>query len=144
MPISSHFTLNKTLAIKASIIFISIAAAISITSKLVREVRHYQTYSKPSSTAAYELRYDELKHMLPPQGVLGYLSDQPDPGLMTRDMMLTQYVLSPRIIVRGKNHPVIIGDFSSQYSGSVSQAYPDLVIVKKWDTGVVLFSGGNP
>jgi hypothetical protein len=69
--------------------------------------------------AAWEARFEPVKQALPiRRGTLGYIADWDVPGAgfdpsdQDAEYILTQYALSPFILVRGADHEWIVGSLS--------------------------------
>lgn len=93
----------------------------------------------------YEARYQELRHTLPPNIVVGYLSDPVPPDLSRSEgttrfkrFVLTQYALSPVIVVRSTETDFVVGNFESPAHADSAAAY-HLTLVRDFGAGVMLF-----
>src|SRR5690349_79571 len=75
-----------------------------------------------------EERFQPLRALLPASGEVGYLSDQ-YPGDATqspdavRKYYLLQYALSPLVIVRSTDKPIVVGDFNGPINAAVPTAF---------------------
>jgi hypothetical protein len=93
----------------------------------------------------WEARCEGLKQDLPTHGEIGYLSDWDLPGWdgsisdMDNEFRLTQYTLVPRIIVRGANDPLIIGNFTSDETIRAAEKQYSLEMVRSYGLGIYLF-----
>jgi hypothetical protein len=94
---------------------------------------------------AYEARYQELKHTLPPDSVVGYLSDPVPPDLPRSEgrtrfkrFVLTQYALAPVIVVRSTEPDLVVGNFESPAHADTASAF-HLTLVRDFGDGVMLF-----
>jgi hypothetical protein len=93
----------------------------------------------------WEARCEGLKQDLPTHGQIGYLSDWDLPGWdgsisdMDNEFRLTQYALVPRIIVRGANFPLIIGNFTSDETIQAAETQYSLEMVRSYGLGIYLF-----
>jgi hypothetical protein len=61
----------------------------------------------------YENRFDRLKNLLPPRGVIGYTSDTEAYNI---EFYLTQYALAPVIVDPKLGHPLVVGNFVNRNS----------------------------
>ena len=89
--------------------------------------------------AEYEQRFETIKRDLPPDAVVGYVTDQPpDPAM---DLRLAQYALAPVIVSRTGQTELVVGNFHdpAQMPGIVRQK--GLVLVKDYGQGVALLRG---
>ena len=83
-------------------------------------------------------RFAQLKADLPARGVIGYVSDETEVNERTKKYYLAQYALAPLIVVNDTNQPLVVGDFN----GDESAVSGNLVLLKRFENGVVLF--GQP
>ena len=87
--------------------------------------------------SAKEKRLASLKQALPARGVVGYVSDYPDEIEATGHYYLAQYTLAPLVVVRGSDHPLVVGNFGAPVPAAPPAA--GLVLIKDFGDGVVLF-----
>ncbi|MFH0796998.1 MAG: hypothetical protein V2A65_08095 [Candidatus Omnitrophota bacterium] len=95
-----------------------------------------------------EKRLEELKKVLPPKGVVGYITDtevnfsppySPEDVIRVKNHLLTQYSLAPVIVAKDQNHGLVVGVFENP------KIDPDLFVnqgfrvVQNFGNGVVLF-----
>lgn len=96
----------------------------------------------------WEARCAELKQALPRNGEIGYLSDWDLPGWqaspsnqsdMDNEFRLTQYALSPRVLVRGAGSDLVVGNLTSD--GSVGQIEKQFAVhmLHSYGLGIYLF-----
>jgi hypothetical protein len=101
-----------------------------------------------------EQRFGELRKVLPPRGVVGFVSDEmevngnQEPIDKTqrgwwlapevKKYYLTQYALAPLIVVRGTDKPLIVGNFSNGWNETITRAH-GLTPLRDFGNGVVLF-----
>jgi hypothetical protein len=78
----------------------------------------------------YEARFQLLRGALPPAGVVAYLSE-------SRRFFLTQYALSPWVVMDGIAPALVIGNFPAGLTGSAPD--PALALVRDFGDGVLLF-----
>jgi hypothetical protein len=93
----------------------------------------------------WEARCEELKQALPRSGEIGYLADWDLPGWqgsqsdMDNEFRLTQYALSPRVMVRGAASDFIVGNLTSDQSvGQVEKQFA-VKMVHSYGLGIYLF-----
>ena len=88
----------------------------------VQNLRASMTVGNPNvdTIAQWELRFNPIKKMLPfKRGVVGYITNSDVPGAKfdanneQGEYTLTQYAMSPIVLVRGDNEEWTIADFSS-------------------------------
>jgi hypothetical protein len=96
----------------------------------------------------WEARCQELKQALPPTGEIGYLSDWDLPGWqaspnnqsdMDNEFRLTQYALTPRVLVRGAASNEVVGNLTSAESVGVIEKQFSLKMVHSYGLGIYLF-----
>lgn len=90
----------------------------------------------------YEGRFAELRKVLPGRGVVGYVDDQSDAASAMKALFLTQYALTPVIVVRGAEPELVIGNFSRPGAEAGEGLPKNLVPIKNFGNGVVLFGKG--
>ncbi len=92
---------------------------------IVSAVNGYQTASQAAGevngddmVTAWDKRLRKIRPLLPESGVVGYLADWDIPGAQFGssdqevEFLLAQYTVAPVVLERGKDHPVILGNFS--------------------------------
>jgi len=88
----------------------------------------------------YEERFVELKEFLQNHLVVGYVSDYDDnsdeDGIA---YSMTQYVLAPIILVRGKKRNFIVGNFHSAKPNIKAYEKENLSLYRDFGNGVILF-----
>ena len=87
----------------------------------------------------YEKRFIELKKLLQNHLVVGYVSDYDDNS--TEDGIaytMTQYVLTPIILVRGIKRNFIIGNFHSTKPNIKAYEKENLALIRDFGDGVIL------
>ena len=91
----------------------------------------------------YERRFEGLKKILPPHGMVGYISNEQaedirfDPG--AAEYYLTQYALTPLVVVYSPNYPLVVGNFRQAVIDPQIYTSRDLVPLKDFGNGVILF-----
>jgi hypothetical protein len=97
--------------------------------------------SAQDEISRYEARFHLLRSALPPEGVVGYLSEPwrpPHDSDWLKGFFLTQYALAPLVVVDGIAPALVIGNFRS--AGPARYAPdPTLVLVRDFGNGVLLF-----
>ena len=101
----------------------------------------------------WEARCQELKQALPPTGEIGYLSDWDLPGWQTspnnqsdmdNEFRLTQYALTPRVLVRGAASDEVVGNLTSAESVGLIEKQFTLKMVHSYGLGIYLFKKAGP
>jgi len=91
--------------------------------------------------AVYDARLAPLKAMLPPDAIVGYVTDEGTDVLhRVKYFYLTQYDLCPVLVVRGKNYPYVIGGYYDIDSPRRTET-ADLVLLKDFGEGIELYRG---
>lgn len=131
--------------VKVGLVLILLFAATSSMHWLRNVVSAMVKSTGVDEITAYEARYQELKHTLPPEIVVGYLSDPVPPDLPRSEgrthfkrFVLTQYALSPVIVVRSTEPDLVVGNFESHAHADTAAAF-QLTLVHDFGDGVMLF-----
>lgn len=82
-----------------------------------------------------DVRFAELKKLLPDRGVVGYIGQPGVPGLA--DYYLAAYALAPVVLDDSPNHPYVVGNFPATPPSSIPQ---NLHLVHDFGNGVLLFA----
>ena len=89
----------------------------------------------------YETRLGPAKEFFPSDAVVGYMTDESvDLGHKVTYLFLTQYALCPVLVVPGKDHPYVIGDYYGIDSPHTA-ATDDLTLIKDIGYGIRLYKG---
>ena len=99
---------------------------------------HYRKSGGKDEISQYLSRFDALKQILPPCGVVGYTSDDP---LNAKGFSLTQYAVMPVIVDQTADHALVIGNFRSPQIHSALHTEHRLELLKDFGNGVMLFKG---
>jgi hypothetical protein len=100
----------------------------------------------PLGSDIWEKRMEPLREYLPERGIIGYLAEDDLPGAPAgaqedlEELLLTQYFLAPRIIVKGAGYAWVIGNFGKANFDmrAVEDAY-GLRLRKEFSYGIFLF-----
>lgn len=92
----------------------------------------------------YEIRFRDAKQSVPPDAVLGYITDLPYPAALFDAQTAQQYhwcryAMAPVVIVREPARELLIGDFSDPIAVERAKANPHLRVEHDFGKGVVLF-----
>jgi hypothetical protein len=82
-----------------------------------------------------EQRFEALKRELGSNGVVGYVSDLSDAGIL----LSAQHALAPVLLVDNEPHQFVVGNFSRPLDYSEFGRARKLVLVKDFSAGVILF-----
>jgi hypothetical protein len=107
---------------------------------------------------AYIPRVESARGALPPEGEIGYLSDDVSPWFMQR-YFVTQYVLAPLVVrpvelpaltdgyvspdiiqTTGNRYPIILGYFSDPKALQTEMQQNNLVLVQHIDANIVILA----
>jgi len=140
--------LDHSIRVKIGIALIALSTLVSSSLLLLNKDVDttdigYWYYKSIDGVSLHENRFKGLKNLLQAYTVVGYITDlQPDKaieGHYLTQYHLTQYVLSPAIIVRGTNYPFVIGNFHSPVNISRISQDNHLILVRDLGNGVMLF-----
>lgn len=106
------------------------------------EIKKYRKSLIKNEVTMHEDRFVILKKILPPQSVVGYITDQQTGNSVkeyyaVKEYYLTQYALSPIIIVNEKSRHLVIGNFHEPINNVLKDT--NLILFKEFDNGVMLF-----
>ena len=126
----------KTIFLFAAIIVLSFQYNFRALQKGIERYKR----GEPDQITIYEKRFMALKAMLQNSLVIGYVSDYDDNsdenGIA---FSMTQYVLSPILLVRGTKRDVIVGNFQNVKPNIKAFEKENLSIYKDFGNGVILF-----
>jgi hypothetical protein len=129
--------LIKTLAFLGLIIIFSFYYN---AKELKKAIKTFQKSKGINEITVYEKRFAMLMELLPKQGVVGYISNKfDDPAEDAKAFQLTQYAMTPIIVVRGKNRPLIVGNFNNTDIEIEIYEKDGLILAEDFGNGVLLF-----
>jgi hypothetical protein len=132
---------------KFGIASLLVYAVISCGAMLSEQYNAYTRFTRHSGDpiSEYEKRFTRLRQVLPRNGAVGFLSDDPAPflkGDYVRDgtLYLTQYALSPVVVYDTAQVPLVVGNFHSSSAPS-PELWKNLRLrpIANYGNGVVLF-----
>lgn len=108
----------------------------------VFETAYQQQNRDPYRIAAQFDRLAPVATAVPENAILGYLTDVPQ-GSVTESAMLigAQYVLAPRLVVRGAERDWVLGNFTRPADFAAFGRSRGLELQRDFGNGVVLFRG---
>ncbi len=131
-------------------LFVKITLAAVITGALAADFALFLEYASfpekilIQDITPYEKRFEELKEILPRQGVAGYVSDceTGNQNCLAR-FFVAQYALSPLLLEQSIDHEFIVGNFST--GGIHTELYRTSCIkaIRDFHNGVVLLRRGS-
>lgn len=121
-------------------VVIALAILIALQSNVANCIRGIKSYRKTTDVdevTLYDKRYERLKGMLPSHGVVGYFTDG---KFDAKAFYLTQYALSPVILVNNTEPKLILANFSDSSSRIQFCKDNNLFLLEKVDNNIMLFS----
>jgi hypothetical protein len=91
-----------------------------------------------------EQRFAELRTVLPPRGIVGYLSDTSGSKESVRRYYLTQYSLAPVVVAPDANRELVVANFSSASAIVRLAGAQGLTVEKNFGNGVALLRRMRP
>jgi hypothetical protein len=135
---------SRPLRVRIGIGLILLFAAASGASWLRSAISAATRAPELDSVSAFEARLAELKGELPPGATLGYFADPEPMGAPPsqtrrhyRKFVLTQYALTPRIVLRSPEPDLVIGNFDD-LAFADSAAALGLTVVRDFGGGLML------
>ena len=101
--------------------------------------------SDPYKAAQQADRLAGAMQMLPPNGVIGYVSDVSDSTAALAIFNTSRYALAPRMLVEGADREFVLGNFAStpdkaaDYDAFAREHH--LVLLRDFGGGIVVFRG---
>jgi hypothetical protein len=129
--------LDYSTRVKIGVTLIALYALVSTLAMLNKDAGRYHK-SSIDEVSLYENRFAGFKNILQPYTIVGYITDQQSDKVI-EEYYLTQYVLSPIIIVRGTAFPFVIGNFHKPVNISRISQDNHLTLIKELGDGVMLF-----
>ena len=100
---------------------------------------HVSAHIPPSKIALFGRRFAGLRKALPAHGVVGYISDAADDEA-NWEFYQTQYFLTPVLLEKGTEHELVVGNFHHPTVAADWLESQNLVLLKDYGDGVMLFS----
>ena len=96
--------------------------------------------------SVWEQRLSRLKDNLPPDGIIGYVSDWDIPGEesssdLETEYRLTQYTLAPLVLTRGTGYNLVVGNIASTPLDDNLQKILKVKIIEDYGFGIYLLEG---
>ena len=127
--------------IKACVILIIFFALLSNIQLLTQTVTSAPRFIGRDEITLYEKRFEGLKKILPKHGVVGYITEEGAEEVRANtEYCLTQYALSPVIVVNTQERRLVVGNFSHAAGGSKVARDRNLTVLKDFGNGVMLLS----
>jgi hypothetical protein len=103
-----------------------------------KEIRFFHELKGKDEISNYEKRFLSLKNVLPPCGVVGYITDE---TLTAKGFSLTQYALLPVIVERTTDRHLVVGNFHNPTINAAFYSNRHLELLSDFGNGVMLFRG---
>ena len=105
-----------------------------------KELKHFYNQKVENKETHHVRRFEKLKDKLPGQGILGYFTNREySTGDDARFFYLTQYALSPLIIVRSTKPQIIIADVSDSFNSIEFSNKYNCHLLRNFGDGILLF-----
>lgn len=130
--------------VKVGIILIILFALLSSV-RLLKQIPTFNPkFMGRDEITLYERRFEGLKKMLPPHGVVGYITAKEGElvaadGESIKEYHLTQYALSPLVVVNTIECPLVVGNFYDVSINPEIYTNRNLILLKDFGDGVMLF-----
>jgi hypothetical protein len=99
----------------------------------------YRSVAQSQATVVVdERRFAALRSLLPPRGIVGYLSDTSGSKESVRRYYLTQYSLAPVVVAPDSNREQVVANFSSSSAIAALADTRGLTVEKDFGNGVAL------
>ncbi len=133
--------MNRSLRAKTGIILLIFISLLSNINLFKKSFILYREKGGSNKITAYLDRFDNIRKDLPLNGIVGYISDMRpyDSEDGTWDYYLTQYELCPLVIDMNNDHKWVVGNFSSNTSFIPNSSLSNLVPVRNYGNGLILF-----
>ena len=125
--------------IRIIVLIFIVVSAISINLYILIESIVFPERLTPD-ISHYENKFQTLRQVLSQRGIVGYISDDTaDDYTSTARIYVARYALSPVILVRSLDYPLVIGNFHKPYPDLAIYRKQGLIPLKDYGNGVVLF-----
>jgi hypothetical protein len=133
---------------QAAVILLALFSLSSSLMLLRSSMSHRQR--TPDSISPFETRFKEIRTALPPNGIVGYISDRevsydldwhdPRNSEAWRESRRVQYALAPVLIDLSSDHQMVVGNFRDQTAVREKLGNSPLVVVREFGDGVLLLN----
>ena len=125
---------QKFLIIHLVFIILILDILVGNVKEITKEYRKHYSNNTENTESQHVLRLEKIKDVLPEEGFIGYFTNKKySPGDDARFYFLTQYALSPLIIIRDKKQQILIAD--------VDESFDVIEFCKKHNYSIVKDSG---
>jgi hypothetical protein len=102
-----------------TLIIISLLVVYSIISNgiiAIKEAKYFLYRKAEDKITLYENKFQTLNHLLPEIGTIGYFTNkESDSSEKTKEFYLTQYILTPRIVVHSLGEQYILANVNNLF-----------------------------
>jgi hypothetical protein len=131
-----RWTLRRLVAVGLFVTF----ALVSSNRVFVKERRKHRKMPTPDAITRYDRRFQSLRAHLPSNEIVGYVGST---GTSWQDNLdpffATQYALSPVVLVRRTDRPLVVGNFNVADPTQKLPNDPRLQLIEDFGDGVMLF-----
>jgi hypothetical protein len=128
--------LSRPTRVKAATVLLALSALAVVVPEYFKA--HVSEHVPPSKITLFGRRFAELRRALPPHGVVGYASDA-DEGEAVWEFYETQYFLAPALLEKTTGHELVVGNFHHTPVDADWLAGQNLVLLRDYGDGVMLF-----
>lgn len=129
-----------TSRVLGAVLCVAAVSVLSVGRFFVRIADFYPTAPSPDGVTEFNNRFRELRAMLPPRGVIGYMTDPNVPPGDTNaqaEYYLAQYALAPVLVVNSSEQRYVVGNFHLEIAkgGLRDRGFK---LVREFGNGIVL------
>jgi hypothetical protein len=107
---------------------------------VIKEFRQFYNQKAESKESHHERRLEKIKDILPEHGIVGYFTNREyNTDDDTMFFYLTQYALSPLIILRGTKPQIIIADVNDSFNIIEFNNKYNCRLLKNFGDGILVF-----
>ena len=119
---------------------LAIVSVVSVARLFLQVADFYPKAPPVDGVTEFDSRFHQLRSLLPPTGMIGYITDPETPAADTNaqaEFHLAQYALAPVIVVRSPEQRYVIGNFHKVVTaGSLRDR--GFKVVREFGRGIVL------
>ncbi|MBI2687540.1 MAG: hypothetical protein HYX27_14600 [Acidobacteria bacterium] len=123
-----------------AVLFVSAVSLLSVGRFFFQIADFYPKAPSPDGVTDFDRRFQALRSMLPPKGIIGYMTDPDTPANDTNaqaEYYLTQYALAPIVVVNSPDQRFVVGNFHNAVTtGSLRDR--GFKLVREFGNGIAL------
>ena len=103
-----------TSRVLGAILSVAVASLLSVGRLFFQVAEFYPKAPSPDGVTEFDGRFAVLRGMLPPKGIIGYMTDPDTTPADTNaraEYYLTQYALAPVLVVNSSQQRFVVGNF---------------------------------